>query len=157
MELLEFEGDDTMGMEYRYRHLKKNILTFIFILLSGRSFSQLNLTVEGIKKDNGTILVAIYNSKTTFNNIREVFREGRIKVEGNKAGYCFKDLPAGDYAISIFHDVNDNQALDKNNLGIPIEPYGFSNNAEATFGPPSFKKAEFRYSGEQMDITIRVK
>ena len=40
----------------------------------------------------------------------------------------FTDLPAGVYAVSVFHDENMNQKLDKNFVGVPKEEYGASNN-----------------------------
>ena len=45
------------------------------------------------------------------------------------------------YAFSFFHDLNNNKKLDTNFLGIPKEPYGFSNNKKGRFGPPKFSEA----------------
>ncbi len=134
----------------------KYILLIFFVFCSATSFSQLHVTVENIKSDTGTVLIALYNSKKSFNKIREVYREGRAKVKGWTTEYTFDDLPPGVYAISLFHDANDNEALDKNNLGIPSEAYGFSNNAKGNFGPPPFKKAKFTYKGNPLDISIKV-
>jgi uncharacterized protein (DUF2141 family) len=46
------------------------------------------------------------------------------------------------------HDSNSNQKLDTNWIGIPKEGYGFSNNAKATLGPPSFDQVKFNLKGE---------
>ncbi|MCF8413904.1 MAG: DUF2141 domain-containing protein, partial [Melioribacteraceae bacterium] len=54
-------------------------------------------------------------------------------------------LAFGEYAIKCYHDVNENRELDTNFFGIPSEDYGFSNNAPATFGPPSFEQAAFKF------------
>lgn len=35
-------------------------------------------------------------------------------------------LPTGDFAISLFQDLNQNTELDTGFFGIPKEPYGFS-------------------------------
>jgi uncharacterized protein (DUF2141 family) len=53
----------------------------------------------------------------------------------------FKDLPPGEYAAVAFQDVNGNGILDKNFLGIPKEPFGFSNGARGSAGPPKFSAA----------------
>jgi uncharacterized protein (DUF2141 family) len=53
----------------------------------------------------------------------------------------FKDLPPGQYAAVVFQDFNGNGKLDKNFLGIPKEPYGFSNDARGSAGPPKFSDA----------------
>ena len=41
-------------------------------------------------------------------------------------------------------DLNKNKKLDTNFLGIPKEPYGFSNEKKGRFGPPKFKEVSFK-------------
>jgi uncharacterized protein (DUF2141 family) len=67
-----------------------------------------------------------------------------IAVTADKVMYTFSDVPSGEYALAVYHDVNGNKEFDKNVLGIPQEDYAFSNNASSPFGPPSFEKAKFR-------------
>jgi uncharacterized protein (DUF2141 family) len=132
------------------------IFSAILLFCTSASFSQLHIVVDNLKKDTGTVLIALYNSKNSFGHIREVFREGRAKVKDLMADYTFTDLPPGEYAISLFHDVNDNETLDKSSLGFPTEPYGFSNNALGSFGPPPFKKAKFYFNGNPKEMAIKV-
>ena len=40
------------------------------------------------------------------------------------------------------------------NLGIPVEDYGFSNNASGLFGPPSWEDAKFRFSDNNKIVEI---
>jgi len=47
-----------------------------------------------------------------------------------------------------------NGKLDTNWLGIPTEGYGFSNEAKALLGAPSFSATRFPYDGENLDLTI---
>jgi uncharacterized protein (DUF2141 family) len=47
-----------------------------------------------------------------------------------------------------------NGKLDTNWLGIPIEGYGFSNDAKGLFGAPSYSAARFAYDGGILDLTI---
>ena len=54
-----------------------------------------------------------------------------------------RDLAYGQYAIAVYHDKNKNGLLDTNMLGIPLEEYGFSNNARGRFGPASWSQAKF--------------
>jgi len=66
-----------------------------------------------------------------------------VPVTTATATITFTDVSEGRHAIKAFHDVNDNGELDTNWMGIPTEPYGFSNDAMGTFGPPSFQDASF--------------
>jgi uncharacterized protein (DUF2141 family) len=77
-----------------------------------------------------------------------------IKVQNTQARCDFEDIPPGTYALVVIHDENMNGKLDTNLLGIPTEGYGFSNDAKALLGAPSFSPAGFQYNGETLDLTI---
>ena len=102
---------------------------------------ELHITVEGAKNKKGTIQVAVYKPSDDFPN-KNFFIGQRRSNPGSIVNLIFSDIPEGQYAIAVFHDENGNDELDTNFIGIPKEPYGFSNNASATFGPPSFEKAK---------------
>ena len=62
--------------------------------------------------------------------------EGQVlPIENNTCKTIFKDVPSGEYAISIYHDINSNAKLDTNFLGIPKEDYTCSNGAMGFMGP----------------------
>lgn len=66
----------------------------------------------------------------------------------------FAQIAPGTYALAVIHDENLNGKLDANWLGIPSEGYGFSNDARAALGPPSFSAASFAYDGRSVALTI---
>ena len=109
----------------------------------------LKVEVHNIEK-SGEIHLAIYDDADVFENdngdkggaARGIIDGVIEQVEAGSAIWQF-DIPDGTYAIGIFIDTNDNNKMDKNFLGIPKEQYGFSNNAKARFGPPSFEDASF--------------
>lgn len=68
----------------------------------------------------------------------------------------FGQVPAGRYAISLFHDENGNGRLDKR-LMIPREGYGFSRNAPVMMGPPRFASAVFAVDATGHHETIRMR
>ena len=61
---------------------------------------------------------------------------------------------SGYYAISCFQDLNNNGILDKNLLGIPTEPYAFSQNARPKFRAPSWEEAQFYYNGQSIQLKL---
>jgi len=61
------------------------------------------------------------------------------------------------FAISVIHDVNGNGKLDTNLFRIPKEPYGFTNNAGTTFGPPKFEAAAIVFNSNEQSVEIRLK
>src|SRR5581483_9984203 len=77
-----------------------------------------------------------------------------IKIRKMQARCDFEDIPPGTYAMAVIHDENMNGKLDTNWLGIPTEGYGFSNDAKALLGAPSFSAASFQYDGRNLDLTM---
>ena len=43
-------------------------------------------------------------------------------------------------ALKMFQDVDGNGEMNRSAFGMPSEPFGFSNNPEINFGPPSLKE-----------------
>ena len=80
-----------------------------------------------------------------------------LKVRDKQARCDFEDIPAGTYALAVVHDENMNGKLDTNWLGIPVEGYGFSNDAKSLNGAPSFSDASFVYGGENLNFTISLR
>lgn len=110
----------------------------------------MEVMIKNIKEQKGTIRVALFSNEKDF---LENFLLGKIvKVSGNEAKVVFENLKPGDYAVSVFHDENENEKLDSGFMGIPNEPYGFSNDAMGTFGPPSFEKAKVKLDSDKVSV-----
>ncbi len=132
--------------------MKKLILTgFGIFLISGYSFSQLNLDIEitGIKNDDGKIMLELLDEKKVTVN------QAMGDIKDRMCSISFKNLKPGKYAFRYFHDENGNGKLDTNTFGIPKEGYGFSNNAKGTFGPPSFEKWIFELN-ESKKLALKI-
>ena len=138
--------------------MKTNLLTVSFLIaLVGTSFSQQNnlvVVIKNVKEAKGRIAVALFNNEKDFTSKR---LQGRIaQAKTGEVQVAFENLVPGDYAISVMHDANENDELDSNAFGIPKEGFGFSNDVMGMFGPPSFNKAKFSFTGENK-ITITLK
>ena len=114
----------------------------------------LTVGVTGITEHKGDILVAVYNKKASW--LKTALLSQKKPADNNSVSFTFKDLPEGEYAISAFQDLNQNGKLDVNSLGIPKEPYGFSNDAEGVFGPATFDQAKFVMGTAQKAISFHL-
>jgi uncharacterized protein (DUF2141 family) len=118
----------------------------------------LTLHVVGFKNDTGRAMIALVNRREHFlSREHEPFRHAAVAIRDKQARWDFDNLPPGEYAISVFHDENNNGELDSNFLRIPTEDYGFSNEARATFGPPDYDAARFELNQARQEVTITVK
>lgn len=57
-------------------------------------------------------------------------------------------LAPGTYCVSAYQDTDGNGRLNRNFIGIPKEPVGFSNGYVPRFGPPKFSGCRFAHDGE---------
>lgn len=117
--------------------------------------ADLTVVVKDVKNTDGKILVALYNKADGFPRI-PFLKNGTVASVG-QVQVVFKDLPAGEYALSAFQDKNGNEKLDTNSMGIPNEPLGFSEDAKGKFGPPDFADARFKHTGTALTKTITLK
>lgn len=132
---------------------------FLIVLLIGTTATAQNVTttiaveILQIDKDKGQILIGLYDSEATWlkNPCKGVFG----KIENGKCAVIFKDIPVGTYAISAFHDENNDQELDTF-LGIPTEDTGSSNDAPAKYGPPKWEAAKFEVKGRAITKIINL-
>lgn len=58
--------------------------------------------------------------------------------------------------IKAYHDENNNQKLDKNLVGYPLEKWGVSNNIRPPFREPTFEEIKFM-AKENVKVKIMLK
>lgn len=106
----------------------------------------IRITVTQLHNEKGHVLVSLFKDGTGYpDDANKAFRKIKLDISGKKATVLFTGLPAGNYAVSILHDENDDQKMNKTALGLPKEGYGFSNNVVGAFGPPSWSRASFAH------------
>lgn len=102
----------------------------------------LSIQIQGVGTRTGQVMLSVCNqegfngtARCEFSKIVPIAEIGRPIV--------LENIPNGTYGVKLFHDVNGNNQLDTNAMGIPREPYAFSNNAKGRFGPAKFEDAAF--------------
>ncbi len=114
----------------------------------------LTVTVLGLRSHAGELLIGVYDSAEWFRSavsdsatksalLPEKWRVAgaSLRAQAGAQSITFRQLPPGRYAVIVFHDENDNGLLDENAMGVPIEGYGFSNDAQGFLSAPSFDAA----------------
>ena len=114
----------------------------------------LTVRVHGLNSDRGRVAVALFASAASFPRQERAIQGQLVRIQGRRAQVTFRDLRPGIYAVAVLHDENENARMDFNFLGMPLEGYGFSNDASALFGPPSFERAAFRLLPRASGISI---
>jgi uncharacterized protein (DUF2141 family) len=112
---------------------------------------QVTATVVNVSSDTGKVSFAIYD-KASF--MRQPLQSKNAKIVDGKSTVTFEDLAPGEYAIICFHDKNNNDKMDFEANGMPLEDYGATNNI-MSFGPPKYDDAKFTVSDK--DLTFEIK
>lgn len=129
-------------MNYKSIEMRKITTLLLCLTLGFSALAQddkdltVRVEIAVTKYNKGNIFIALYDSEDS--HMKKSVKSGVGVVKDNQVVFNIDKLHPGEYSISFFHDVNGNKKLDKNFLGIPKEPYGFSNNQKGRFGPPSF-------------------
>jgi uncharacterized protein (DUF2141 family) len=130
---------------------------FILIMISYISFGRQTVTppeapavlkgnlrviVKNFKSDKGQTNIVLYNDPKTFpDKPGSAPHNIWAKINKGMADVTFEDIPYGDYALTAYHDENDNHKLDLSFIGIPQEGIAVSNDARG-FILPRFKDAK---------------
>ena len=96
--------------------------------------------VMGLTAQTSSVYVAVFESEAGFPKSELSSKTTVVSATEGQVRFSLK-LPRNQpVAIAVFQDIDGNGRLSKNQIGIPTEPYGFSNNARGLLGPPSFSR-----------------
>ena len=105
----------------------------------------LEIKMEGLIPEKGTIRIGLYNSAAAFADEANPNHAQVVSVGKNATQIIkFEGLPEGKYLVAAYQDVNGNKKIDKNILGIPTEAYAFSNNVFPKWKSPTFDEAAIK-------------
>lgn len=135
------------------KFLTMTLVAFLFFVV-GKITAQnsITITVTNATSNKGKISYALF----TKDNFRgKPLQAISSKIKENKSVAVFKNVPTGEYAIICFHDKNNNDKMDFEPNGMPIEDYGVSNNAMNRFGPPEYEQAKFKVTDKNVSLKIK--
>ena len=115
------------------------------------------VVIEGVRSEEGQILVGLFASAEGFPGSVEGSRAGEVLAARTPSVTVeFPDLEPGTYAISVLHDENGNSTMERDFMGRPSEGWTVSNDARGRFGPPSFEDAAVNYRGGRATLTVNL-
>lgn len=102
----------------------------------------------------GQVVVALFANEADWKKNQNPVRI--LKLQPGQ-GIEISGLAPGRYGIMAFHDKNSDGRLNTLPIGLPTEPYGFSNNARGRFGPPNWRAASFEVRTTSVRQSIRLR
>ena len=130
------------------------ILTTTMILTLGlisNKNHKITATVVNVSSDQGKVSFALYDKETL---MKAPLQAKNAEIVNGKSTVVFENVAPGDYAVVCFHDKNDNDKMDFQDNGMPMEDYGVSNNV-MSFGPPKYLDGKFTVADEDVNLEIK--
>ena len=115
-----------------------------------------HVKIEGFRTGIGRCYLLLFKDKKGFPESQEnaalILKKD---IEDKIVAFDFETSP-GIYAISVLHDENLNEKLDKTWYGKPVEGFGISNNPKINFGPPGFRESSIILKDKNNFVSIRM-
>lgn len=119
--------------------------------------SKLVVQVSGFANQSGQVCASVFASSQGFPNNRQKVVQRQCTKIANPTTITFKNLKAGSYAVAVIHDRNSDGTLNRNDLGMPLEGYGFSQNPQTETAPPKFKDAVVFVAGVSTNVQVQLR
>lgn len=116
---------------------------------------EITVKVQGLVNVKGKLMIKVFNSPEGFpREDKKAFKIFSFDIRDSKFQVVL-NLPAGEYALAINHDVNGNGKVDTNFLSVPNEPLGMSNYPKPAI--PNYEKAKFTVkTNAKISLTIPI-
>lgn len=139
----------------------KNTLSAVLcatLLAAGQAAADpgtLNVTLTQVGTAPGNLRASLYSDPATFRKEDKAVQVVAIPAASGDVQLAFRDVPAGRYAVMVYHDANGDGKLNLRLGMFPSEGYGLSNNPQV-FGPPKFADSAFDVGADGAAIEIRL-
>ena len=136
------------------------IILLIFSAAYGENYDndiiKAHVLVDGFRSNKGYCFFLIFKDKKGFpESEKQAAFILKNMIDEKSTAFEF-DIRPGIYAISVFHDENLNEKLDKTWYGKPVEGFGFSNNPKINFGAPSFRESSISLNEKNNSLRIKI-
>jgi uncharacterized protein (DUF2141 family) len=140
----------------------KSTSTLIGLILAFGVYGQqdvntkkLSVKISNIQNKGKTLYVGIYRAGDEFPEFNKFWKNIKVTTTSNEMAVEF-EVPYGEYAVAVSHDLNGNEKLDKNFVGYPKEPFGFSNNFKPKLSSPEFFDCKFTFTQQSNSLSIKL-
>ena len=136
----------------------KHLLVGLALCIGGAAnAADVVVRITGLAEPLGQVGCSLYAGAAGFPMDSSTARVQWLAADAKGVTCRYRDLTEGTYAISIGHDLNGNQRVDTNLVGLPTEQWGVSNNARPSLRSPRFDEAAFKVAAGAQEVVIDIK
>jgi uncharacterized protein (DUF2141 family) len=113
---------------------------------------RMGVHVSGLRNANGVVRCGLFTDAGSFGRPGREARGAVARINAGQATCVFSGLPAGRYAVAVFHAEQNETRMQLGAFGRPTQGYGFSGGGST----PNFSSAAFDYQGGNQSVPVRL-
>jgi len=117
--------------------------------------ARLTIHVEGVLARGGLVRLGVYD-RAGYEKDGEPLAFADVPARAPQTVITLTGIAPGDYAIETYQDVNANDRMDQTWIGLPLEPYGFSRDAEPFLSKPGFEDVKVTLTAGENSQTVHL-
>jgi uncharacterized protein (DUF2141 family) len=126
------------------------------VVAEAQQGNTVTVPVTGLRNNVGEVRCGLFNSAATFPKDGQEFMGVAAPIANQQATCTFNNVPPGTYAVALFQAAPGQTKMNKGMFGQPLDPYGFSRNAQINMGPPAFGDAAYAYPGGAVAFPVTI-
>ena len=119
--------------------------------------SVIQIAITGFRNNKGTARIALFKKEDGFpSEVDKAYWKGQALITKQTCDISIVGIPYGAYAVSVYHDENGNDVLDKKWGIIPEEGFGASKNKRELKRAPKFSEAAFIVNTDTTFVQVKI-
>ena len=118
--------------------------------------ADLTIRVENVLPAGGIVRLGLYDAARYPDDNSKPVASADVPAVAGETVITLHGIAPGTYAIQTFQDVNANDKMDTSWVGLPLEPFGFSQDATPFLSKPSFDDVKFTLVAGENSQTIHL-
>ena len=129
------------------------LVSIFFVVGTPAKAGEVNVTVSGVVANGTYVFAALCTSSLD----PDTCQKGDRKIAtGPNVRFSFDNVPPGRLAVAAYQDLDGSGSIERTKLGLPREPFGFSNDAGRA-RRPSFDAAAFNVGSGTSNVNVRLR
>ena len=117
----------------------------------------LTIKVENVSLQGGALQIALFDEAGYAGHDQPPIAKVIVDARAPETVVTIPNIRPGAYAVKMFQDFHKTGSFAMSALGVPEEPFGFSNDALPFLDQPEFPRAKFVISSGEMSITVHLR
>jgi uncharacterized protein (DUF2141 family) len=117
--------------------------------------ARLTIHVQGVSAKGGLVRLGLYD-RASYDKDGEPVAFADVAAKAGETVITLTGVAPGDYAVETYQDINANDKMDQDWIGLPLEPYGFSRDVRPFLSRPGFDAVKIALTAGENSQTVHL-